>query len=73
MNNICTISQYLCWISLPEIGYIVGVAVILFGCKVVSQNPFISRKQKIVWMLTIIGLNWVGLLWYYYIFYVKEK
>ena len=27
------IPQIICWISLPEIGYIVGIAVILFGCK----------------------------------------
>ena len=40
------IPQIICWISLPEIGYIVGIAVILFGCKAVSQNPFISKKQK---------------------------
>ena len=44
------IPQIICWISLPEIGYIVGIAVILFGCKAVSQNPFISKKQKILWM-----------------------
>jgi len=30
------IPQIICWISLPEIGYIVGIAVILFGCKAVS-------------------------------------
>ena len=51
------IPQIICWISLPEIGYIVGIAVILFGCKAVSQNPFISKKQKILWMLTILFLN----------------
>ena len=56
-----------------KIGYIVGIAVILFGCKAVSQNPFISKKQKILWMLTILFLNWIGLLWYYYTFYMKEK
>ncbi|RHJ82710.1 hypothetical protein [Parabacteroides sp. AM08-6] len=63
----------LCWISLPEIGVIAGVAVILFGCKAVSQNPFISRGQKILWMLTIVVLNWIGLLWYYYVYYMKDK
>ena len=72
-NSIFMIPQIICWISLPEIGYIVGIAVILFGCKAVSQNPFISKKQKILWMLTILFLNWIGLLWYYYTFYMKEK
>ena len=67
------IPQILCWIRLPEIGYIVCIAVILFVCKAVSQNPFISKKQKILWMLTILFLNWIGLLWYYYTFYMKEK
>ena len=67
------IPQIICWISLPEIGYIVRIAVIQFGCKAVSQNPFISKKQKILWMLTILFLNWIGLLWYYYTFYMKEK
>ena len=62
-----------CMISLLEIGWIAGIAVVLFGCKAVSQNPFISRGQKIIWMLTIIVLNWVGLLWYYYVFYMKSK
>ena len=61
------------FVALPEMGFIVGVAVILFGCKAVSQNPFISRGQKALWMLTIIVLNWVGLLWYYYLFYIKDN
>lgn len=63
----------LCFISLPEIGIIIGIAVILFGCTAVKQNPFISKGQKILWMLTIIVLNWIGLLWYYYTFYMKNK
>lgn len=67
------IPQTLCMISLPEMGYIGGIAVILFGFKAVSQNPFINRKQKIVWMLTILVLNWIGLLWYYYTYYMKGK
>lgn len=62
-----------CLIGLPEMGYIVGIAIILFGCKAVSQNPFINKKQKILWMLTIVFLNWIGLLWYYYTFYMKNK
>ena len=62
-----------CLIGLPEMGYIVGIAIILFGCKAVSQNPFINKKQKILWMLTIVFLNWIGLLWYYYTFYMKGK
>lgn len=67
------IPQTLCLIGLPEAGFIIGVAVILFGCKAVSQNPFISKKQKILWMLTIVLLNWIGLLWYYYTYYMKDK
>lgn len=63
----------LVFIGLPEVGYIVGIAVILFGCKAVSQNPFISKKQKLLWMLTIVVLNWGGLLWYYYIYYIRNK
>ncbi|MCS2891086.1 hypothetical protein [Parabacteroides faecis] len=39
-------SHTLCLISLPEIGFIVGIAVILFGCKAVMQNPFISRGAE---------------------------
>ena len=63
----------LCWISLPEIGYIIGIAVILFGITAVRQNPFITRGQKILWILTIIVLNWIGLLLYYYTYYMKNK
>ena len=59
--------------SLPEFGVIAGVAVVLFGCKAVSQNPFISRRQKLLWMLTIVLLNWIGLLWYYYIYYMRDS
>lgn len=66
-------SHTLCLIGLPEFGIIVSVAVILFGCKAVSQNPFISKGQKILWMLTIVVLNWIGLLWYYYTYYMKGK
>ncbi len=61
------------FISPLEIGTIIGIAVILFGCKAVSQNPFISKKQKLLWMLTIIVLNWIGLLWYYYIYYMRNN
>lgn len=67
------VSQLLCWISLPEIGYIIGIAVIIFGCTAVLQNPFIGTGQKIVWILLILALNWIGLLWYYYIYYVKDR
>lgn len=65
--------QTICLIGLPEFGFIIGIAVILFGLKAVSQNPFISRGQKILWMLTIVVLNWIGLLWYYYTYYMKDK
>lgn len=67
------ISQIFCLIGLPEIGYIIAVAVIIFGCTAVLQNPFIGTGQKILWILTILVLNWIGLLWYYYIYYMKEK
>lgn len=63
----------LCWISFTEIGFILGIAVVLFGCKAVLQNPFIGRGQKIVWMLTILILNWIGLLWYYYVYYYRNS
>lgn len=66
-------SPVLAFIGIPELGMIAGIAVILFGCKAVSQNPFIDRKQKLLWMLTIVVLNWVGLLWYYYVFYMGNN
>jgi len=61
------------WIGFPEIGMILAVAVVLFGCKAISQNPFISGKQKTLWILTVIFLNWIGLLWYYYVYYMKNE
>ncbi len=60
-------------ISFPEIGFIVSVGVIIFGWTAVMQNPFISKGQKILWILTILVLNWIGLLWYYYTFYIKNN
>ena len=60
-------------IGLPELSIIISVAVIIFGCTAVMQNPFISRRQKILWMLTILVLNWIGFLWYYYTFYIKNN
>ena len=66
-------SPVLAFIGLPELGMIAGIAVILFGCKAVSQNPFIDRKQKLLWILTIVVLNWIGLLWYYYVFYMRNN
>ncbi len=60
-------------IGLPELSIIISVAVIIFGCTAVMQNPFISRGQKILWMLTIFVLNWIGFLWYYYTFYIKNN
>ena len=50
----------LCLIGLPEVGYIAGIAVI-------------SRGQKILWILTIVVLNWIGLLLYYYTYYIKKN
>lgn len=66
MNNIC-------FISLPEIGYIIGISVIIFGCTAVLQNPFINAGKKILWILTILILNWIGLIWYYYTYYYKNS
>ena len=66
-------SPVLAFIGIPELGMIAGIAVILFGCKAVSQNPFIDRKQKLLWMLTIVVLNWIGPLWYYYVFYMRNN
>ena len=66
-------SPVLAFIGIPELGMIAGIAVILFGCKAVSQNPFIDRKQKLLWMLTIVVLNWIGLLWSYYVFYMRNN
>ena len=66
-------SPVLAFIGIPELGMIAGIADILFGCKAVSQNPFIDRKQKLLWMLTIVVLNWIGLLWYYYVFYMRNN
>lgn len=66
-------SPVLAFIGIPELGMIAGIAGILFGCKAVSQNPFIDRKQKLLWMLTIVVLNWIGLLWYYYVFYMRNN
>ena len=66
-------SPVLAFIGIPELGMIAGIAVILFGCKAVSQNPFVDRKQKLLWMLTIVVLNWIGLLWYYYVFYMRNN
>lgn len=62
-----------CLITLPEIGYIIGIAVILFGCTAVMQNPFIPTGKKILWVITILVLNWIGLLWYYYTYYMKDN
>ena len=66
-------SPVLAFIGIPELGMIAGIAVILFGCKAFSQNPFIDRKQKLLWMLTIVVLNGIGLLWYYYGFYMRNN
>lgn len=63
----------LCLMSLPKAGFIIYIAILLFGIKAVSQNPILSHRQKAFWILTIIILNWLGLLWYYYVFYIKDK
>lgn len=63
----------LCLIGLPEIGFIISVAVILFGCTAVMQNPFITKGKKFMWILTIVFLNWIGLLLYYYTYYMKDS
>ena len=50
-------SPVLAFIGIPELGMIAGIAVILFGCKAVSQNPFIDRKQKLLWMLVALDVD----------------
>lgn len=40
------IPQIICWISLPEIGYIVGIAVILFGCKAYRKTLSSVRNKR---------------------------
>ncbi len=62
-----------CLIGLPEVGYIVGITVIIIGITAVRQNPFLSKGQKLLWILTILLLNWIGLLWYYYMYYIRNK
>lgn len=63
----------LCFIGLLEVGFIVGIASLIFGITAVLQNPFINKRQKLLWIATIVLLNWVGVLFYYYTFYIKEK
>ncbi len=67
------VATILCRIGLGELGLIISVAVLLFGCTAVIQNPMLNRKQKVLWFATILVLNWIGLLFYYYMFYVKER
>ena len=62
-----------CLIGLPEVGFIACIAGLIFGITAVRQNPFISRGQKILWILTIVVLNWIGLLLYYYTYYIKKN
>ena len=33
----------------------------------------LAEGQKALWILTILVLNWIGLLWYYYVYYIKGK
>lgn len=61
------------WITFSEIGYIAGIAVVIFGVTAVWQNPFIGMTQKFLWIFTILLLNWIGLLIYYYYFYIRGK
>lgn len=68
-----TIAHILGLIGLPEIGFIVAVAVVIFGCTAVMQNPFIDRKRKALWVATILLLNWIGLLFYYYTYYMNNE
>ena len=44
-------------IGLPEIGYIIAIASVIFGVTAVLQNPFISKGQKGLWILTILALT----------------
>ena len=37
-------SPVLAFIGIPELGMIAGIAVILFGCKAVSQNPSVGKS-----------------------------
>ena len=67
------ITPTLCFIGLIEVGYIVGIATLIFGITAVAQNPFIDGRKKVLWIATILLLNWIGFLWYYYTYYVKDN
>jgi hypothetical protein len=60
-------------LGLPELGVILWITILLF-CIKAFRKSVITRTQKIVWMLTIFVLNWIGLLWYYIHFlYMNDK
>lgn len=70
---IIELAATVCWISFSEIGYIIAIATILFGVTAVLQNPFIGKWSKLGWIFTILMLNWIGLLLYYFKYYVKDN
>ena len=63
----------LCLIGLPEVGYIAGIAVLIFGITAVRQNPFISRGQKILWILTLVVLDWIACCCIYYTYPLRRS
>lgn len=60
-------------ISLPEIGFIVAIVSIYLGVTAVLQNPFLPVAKKILWIILILLTNWIGLLIYYFTFYMKKS
>lgn len=60
-------------ISFTEIGFIVAIVSIYLGVTAVLQNPFLPVVKKILWIVLILLTNWIGLLVYYFTFYVKKS
>ena len=38
-----------------------------------TAHGVVNARQKILWILTIVVLNWIGLLLYYYTYYIKKN
>ncbi|MFQ9021700.1 MAG: PLDc N-terminal domain-containing protein [Parabacteroides merdae] len=50
------------------------VSLFLFSALLGGEaKSFHQSRQKILWILTIVVLNWIGLLLYYYTYYIKKN
>lgn len=63
----------LLWNILPLFYFIILICILLFGGSAILKKQEITKRNKIIWYLIIILLNFIGLIFCYLYFQDKKN